>query len=277
MKTLIKIFTLKAAALILLASCAAAADYSGLAQGLAGEAKANGISRVALMPFTGAEGSENEARFAQEMTASGLAAQKDLEVMDQETMQAYAGSRDGWMNKLPSRARPQAFVRGAIFKSGEELTVMVKLVDARSGRVLSVKELKSMARFSEMPPVPDINWGAPVATAALPAEDFRDALNDGQPGCEGSFRSMSRINAAAVDLKARYWAHKMKEPGFALGSLSRNPGSEIRDPQVKQQFYELLTKYHSLQDLPALPSAQEKKLEQFMAREDSVVDRCGIK
>jgi hypothetical protein len=86
---------------------------------------------------------------------------------------------------------------------------------------------------------------------------------------------MGKINSAAVDLKARYWARKLKEPGFVPGSLTRNPGSEIRDRGVRQQFYELLTAYHERENAPPLAAAQKAKLEEFMGRESDVIDRCG--
>lgn len=260
------------------AAPAAAADYQGLAMNLARTAKSNGISRVLLGSFSAAAGAENEARYAQEKAAAGLASQRDLEVMDQETMQAYAGTRDGWLSKLPSKSRPQAFIKGSVFQSGEDVTLLVKLVDARSGRVLGTSELKSRARFSlaEVPAVPEMKWEEPVAMAPM-QDDLRDAPNEAPSACEASFKKMTRINEAAVDLKARYWARKMKQPGFTLGALSRNPGSEIRDPQVKQKFYDLLAGYYRGDEPPALNSAQEKKLEEFMAREDGVIDRCGSK
>lgn len=259
-------------ALAVLSAGASAADYKGMAVNMALAARSNGITRIALGSFSG---DTNEASFAQEKTAGSLAGEKDLEVLDQEALQASTGSKEGWLNRIPSKMRPQAFIKGSVFQNGEELTIMVKLVDARSGRVIKAVEMKSLARFTEIPPVPEINWGAPVALASM-AGDFRDAPSDNGFDCQGAFRDMNRLNEAAVDLKARYWANKMKGPGFAMGSLSRNPGSEIKDFQVKQKFYELLSKYHDQDEAPAVQRAQAEKLEAFMAKENSVIDRCGI-
>lgn len=274
-----KIIKIKTLALQLLAlltvSAAAAADYKSLAADLARTARVNGVSRVALGAFSAAPGAENEARYAEERTSGGLSSQRDLEVLDQAALEASAGSK-GWLAALPAKLRPQALVKGSVFQNGEDITLLVKLVDARSGRVLGSMELSSKARFSELPPVPDINWGAPVALGPM-QDDFRDAPADNGFDCAGALREMTRLNTAAVDLKARYWARKMKEPGFTMGSLNRNPGSEIRDFQVKNKFYELLTKYHEQDASPALPEAQSRKLEAFMEKEGTVIDRCGIK
>jgi hypothetical protein len=68
----------------------------------------------------------------------------------------------------------------------------------------------------------------------------------------------------------------MKEPGFAYGSLSRNPGSEIRDPEAKRKFYELLSMYYDKEAVPAIDAGNLKKLEAFMEKEGGVIDRCGM-
>ncbi|MCM2266630.1 MAG: hypothetical protein NDI60_02525 [Elusimicrobiales bacterium] len=276
MKTIFKTFTVQSLALAFFSAACFAADYNGLALGLAAAARENGISRVLLGSFSAAAGAESEAGYALEKTAAGLALQRDLTVMDQESLQAYTGSREGWLKQLPSKMRPQGFIKGAVFQDGDSVSVMIKLVDARSGRVLRAVELRSAARFNPAPQaeLPGLNWGDLPPVPEAP-KDLRDALNEGD-SCQASYRHMNRLNEAAVDLKARYWARKMKQPGFAAGSLSRNPGSEIRDSQVKQKFYELLSKYYGQEEVPALPEARQRQLEDFMDKEKSVIDRCGI-
>lgn len=255
---------------------AAASEFSRLAEGLAAAASQNGITRVAMDAFTPAGSSvEEEARFASEKTAAELASGPGLQVLDLATLQAAAGGKESWLSRLPGRTRPQAIVKGTVFKEGDRVTVIARLVEAATGRVLSSMEAESRARFSEVPPVPDMDWGGKPSVAPV-KDPFRDAPADNGFDCKAAFREMDRVNSGAVDLKARYWAGKMKEPGFVSGSLSRNPGSEIRDPQLKQQFYELLTKYFEAEKSPALPAGQTAKLEEFMGRESGVIDKCGI-
>lgn len=278
MNTITKIFTAAAlTALFSSGASAAGSDCGALANDLARAARSSGLTRLALGQFSAGGGAEEEARYASEEVAAGLAAQKDLQIIDQSALEALAGSKEGWLAKVPSRARPQAIIKGSVFLEGDEVTVMARLVDTSNGRVLAALQARGGARFTEVPPVPDVNWGAPVALAKLTPGDFRDAPSEGGIDCSSAFKDLNRINSQAADLKARYWARKMKEPGFAYGSLSRNPGSEIRDYQTRQKFYELLAKYHDDDRLPRLPEAQAKKLEAFMARESSVIDQCGSK
>lgn len=263
---------------LLLALCSAPAlsgEYAQLAGNLAGAAKANGITRIAMGAFSSSPGTEEEARFAAEKTASLLSDQVGLEILDQATLEANAGPKGNLLSRMPARLRPQAFIKGSVFRGEGDLTVMVKLVDAASGRVLGTMEIRSAARFTDLPPVPELNWDSPPMTAPM-HDNLRDSVADTAFDCKGAFREMTRINDGAVDLKARYWALKMKEKGFVFGSLTRNPGSEFRDPQVKQKFYELLAKYHEQDAAPAISEAQSKKLEDFMGREDAVIDKCGI-
>ncbi|MDA8243199.1 MAG: hypothetical protein M0025_03655 [Elusimicrobia bacterium] len=272
MSAIIKTLLLQACAAFALLPAAAAADYSDLAGRIAKAAAANGITRVALASFSALSAPSSEAEYARERTAAGLSSARELVVLDQEALEGYGGPK-AW-SKLPSRERPQAFVKGALFQAGEEVTLLVKLVDAASGRVLETGELRSFSRSGALPPVPDIDWNSPPATAKVDG-GFRDAPADDGFNCAAAFKQMGRINSAAVDLKARYWAAKMKEPGFVLGSLSRNPGSEIRDRGVREKFYALLADYHEKAGAPTLPEAQLKKLEEFMGRESDVIDRCG--
>ncbi|PJA12656.1 MAG: hypothetical protein COX65_08320 [Elusimicrobia bacterium CG_4_10_14_0_2_um_filter_56_8] len=262
--------------MLLCAAPAFSGEYRALADKLAEAANANGISRIAMGAFTASAGTEEEARFASEKTAGLLSSGKGLEILDQAMLEANANPKKGWLAGLPAKLRPQAFIKGSVFKGEGDLTVMVKLVDAASGRVIGTMEMKSSPRFMNLPPVPEINWDTPVVSAPM-LNDLRDAVADSAFDCKKAFREMTRVNAGAVDLKARYWAIKLKEKGFVHGSLTRNPGSELRDPQVKQKFYELLTKYHEQDSAPAIDRARMEKLEDFMGREDSVIDKCGIR
>lgn len=265
------------AALLSPAGAQGSGEYGRLAYGLAQAAIGHGMSRVAMGAFSSAGASaEEDARFASERTAAGLAEGTGIEFLDLAVLEAAAGGREGWLARLPAKTRPQALVKGTVFKEGEKITVIVRLVEASTGRVLASLQAVSRARFSELPPVPDMDWGS--APEVAPVQDpFRDAPADGGFNCSAAFREMDRVNAGAAELKARYWAAKMKERGFVMGSLTRNPGSEIRDPLLKQKFYDLLTRYYGEEGAPELSRDQSARLEEFMGRESGVIDRCGIK
>ncbi|MDD2805699.1 MAG: hypothetical protein PHV33_09100 [Elusimicrobiales bacterium] len=268
---------LLAAAVLFPALAQGSGEYGSLAAALVRAASSHGLERVAMGAFSPAGASaEEEARFATEKTAAGLAAGSGIQFLDLVVLEAAVGGREGWLARLPAKTRPQALIKGTVFKEGEKITVIARLVEASTGRVLASLQAVSGARFSEVPPVPDMDWGAAPEVAAV-KDPFRDAPSDGGFDCSGAFKEMDRVNAGAADIKARYWAAKMKEPGFVVGSLTRNPGSEIRDPQVKQKFYDLLSGYYAREEAPVISRGQTAKLEEFMGRESGVIDRCGIK
>lgn len=265
------------AVLALPGAASAASGYAGLAEKLAAAAEAGGITRVILGQFSAeGEGAAGEARFAEAKLSHALSSGRGLQVSDRSVLEMSAGGGAGWIKKLPGKARPQAVVSGAVFTEDGRVTVMARLVDAASGRVLVSAEMKAEPRFSALPAVPELDWGAPPSESAV-ADPFRDAPSDDGLDCQAAFRDMDRLNEKAVELKARYWAAKLKEPGFVSGSLTRNPGSEIRNPLLKSQFYDLLKRYYEQEEAPAVPSAQLKKLEEFMEKESGVIDRCGSK
>lgn len=264
------------AMLALCGTALGAADYAGMASRLAKAAEAGGVTRITVGQFSAeGEGAAGEARFAAEKLSSAFSKTGGLQVSDQSVLEMSAGSGAGWLKKLPAKVRPQAMLMGSVFVEGGRVTVMARLVETGSGRVLASDELTSSPRFSQIPPVPDLDWSAPPSAAVMP-DPFRDAPSDDGFDCQAAFRRMDALNVKAADMKARYWAAKMKEPGFLAGSLTRNPGSEIRDPQLRQKFYETLGEYYQ-NGAPELSAAQVKQLENFMQREGDVIDRCGLK
>ena len=119
-------------------------------------------------------------------------------------------------------------------------------------------------RFGDMEPpavpFPELpaEWGAPVAAA--PRLSFRDAVSDpGTGSCSDRRSAVNRLNAGLVDPKARYWAIKMRTPGFNRRALTKNPGSEIGNPEVKAMFYKLLAAYYK--DDRAVSLDQEERME----------------
>lgn len=255
---------------------ASAEDYSKLSAGIARAASASGVSCVSVGAFSAVPGAEEEARYAAEATYAGLAT-AGLRVLDQETLEAHVPDGGGWLTALPEKQRPQAILKGAIFRDEAGYKLMVRLVHTASGRVLGVGSLRAETISSEVPAVPKMDWNTPPLEAPVPS-DLRDApTGDPGPDCGKAFAQLGRINSKILDLKARYWAAKMRAPGFTYASLIRNPGSEIRDTGERQKFYQLLARYHDAKESPGIESHQSVKLEAFMNKEAEVINHCGLK
>ena len=120
---------------------------------------------------------------------------------------------------------------------------------------------------------PELDWAAPPVTAPAPS-DLRDAMAE-EDACSSALKRLRELNAKALDLKARYWAAKLKDPSFSLASLTRNPGSELQDRAARRGFYDLLAGYHAGGRAPLLTAGERQQLEAFMKRENEVLGRCG--
>lgn len=269
------------AALLMTASAAAEEiDYRHIAQQIASTARKAKMERVLLGKFDpGGFGQEEEAAYARAKILRWLSQEEGVEVVD------LAGAehlRSGVSGKTPQE-REAAFYRklkvkmvvsASVFGGLEDTEIMVRLQDPGTGRVLAAAEAKVEARFQKG----GLSLGqiTPVMPPDIPG-DLRDALSTPrEKACEERFRELAKFNEAMVETKARYWAAKLREPGFTYGGLTRNPGSEIKDRGLRSRFYDLLSKWHASGEEPALSSQETRKLETLMQRETKLIDECGI-
>ncbi len=246
-------------AAVLLPGTVGAGVYDDLAAGAARAAASAGARTVQVPPFSAGAGAADEARYAAEKTAAALGA-AGLTVLDPQP---------GGI----SAPRPQALLKGSVYPDGAGFIVTARLVETGSGRLLGAGEARVPARVTELPPVPELDWAAPPVTAPAPS-DLRDAMAE-EDACSSALKRLRELNAKALDLKARYWAAKLKDPSFSLASLTRNPGSELQDRAARRGFYDLLAGYHAGGRAPLLTAGERQQLEAFMKRENEVLGRCG--
>lgn len=67
----------------------------------------------------------------------------------------------------------------------------------------------------------------------------------------------------------------MKEPGFSIRGLTRNPGAEITDPETKAGFYKLLGMYYKLKTAAPPGPDELTPILDLIAEEKRVYDECG--
>ena len=289
-----------AAACALAASPAAcgAAGYKDLSARLLNCAENNAIRKIAVLEFSARGGAgRGDAEYAAEKIGLHLAGSRKtalieralLERILKETRLSSAAGGSGSKAELLSNILSlDAVVTGAVFPDGENLKVLARLIDLKTGRVLLAAE----ADAGRLPPaLPDGDFAGMEPPAVpfpeLPAEwsdlrpaasraEFRDALADNEKVSCGSRRRLAdRLNSELVDAKAQYWALRLKAPGFSRAGLKRNPGSEISDPEVKARFYRLLAGY--FERGAAAPADTEKMaaVSELIKMEKQVSDECG--
>lgn len=213
----------------------AAEDYRQLAAQLAEGARARGLTRLAVQEFSAGEGAT-----AREAKAAGLKLSEELFRLNE------AGVMDAaLLERLGERGRrwQQALLKGGLYADGDGRTLVLKLIDARTGRTL----LAAQARLDTGP--------------AIPA-DLRDAPAAPVPPCEARAARLQEAEAAAVELKARYWAARLRDPSYSPQGRETLPGAEYGDYSVRQEFYLRLNEHYE-SDAPVALSAAE--LERVLA------------
>ncbi|MDP2866548.1 MAG: hypothetical protein Q8O90_09910 [Elusimicrobiota bacterium] len=240
--------------------------YRALSMRIAKSAVENSIKKIAVLEFAakGGAGKSETAYVAEKMgvqlAGSKIVALIERALLEKVLKEAGLSSAAGASDKteiLRNILSLDAVVTGVVFADGDTLRVFARLIDVRTGRVLLAAEEEAGrqqpdplgGRFEdiELPDVsfPELPAGWNPFVAAAPRASFRDAVSDPVTGsCSGRRSVVNRLNAELVDLKARYWAIRMKTPGFDRRTLTRNPGSEIGDTEIKARFYKLLADYY---------------------------------
>jgi hypothetical protein len=152
----------------------------------------------------------------------------------------------------------------------DRVEINARLIDAETARVLSVAVGRVEKDWAE--PL----FGSPfiVPVPSLDAfEITNDAVASDEGSCASARRRASEIERSAVELKARYWAARLKSPGFDRRALTTNPGSEIEDPGVKADFYARLKRYY--QESPApVTDGELKTLSEGQGRIERIRELC---
>lgn len=264
----------------------AKAECKGFAAEVVAFAQANDINRISVLGFAGKDGVEkNETDYISERTAACLAGHKKPALIDRALIsKALKGTRlsspagaDGDKAKMIRDIFSlDAVVTGTVFAAGNKLKVLTKLIEVKTGRVLLAEQSESGRERAQFPEVPDLELEWDDTGWPLPPSDIRDAVSEpGQGSCADRKMRLAGLNSELADAKALYWAEKMKEPGFSVRGLKRNPGTEIADPEVKARFYRQLNAYYK-EDYSGPPDPDRTTaVLDLLAEEKLVYDECG--
>lgn len=224
-----------------------AGEYGRLAAGIARASGEQGFTRVAVAPFTAQnEAGRQKAALAGRQLAEALFGIPGLGVMDIAVLEKLKQRGARWA---------QVLVTGETFPSAGGMIVVVKTSEFGTGRVLARMQIEIKAE------------------PAHPG-DLRDAPG-GAVSCHERLRDFQRAHPAEVDLRARYWAARVREPDFSYGSLTAMPGGELLDYDSMQKFYELFNAYYE-GDAPVNLSIDETaRLKELKDKEAAILRGCG--
>ena len=129
----------------------------------------------------------------------------------------------------------------------------------------------SSAGWTQMP-APELS----AATFALSEEEMKDLRDSlAETRCKGAPKQADRLESQILDLKARYWALRLKK-GIHLEDVRHNLGSMITDPMLKQEFYDRLRKWFVQGDIPELNPHEVSQFVEADQEAFSLHQECGL-
>lgn len=262
-------------ALLGLAKPASADAYERLAGELSRSALDAGTRRVAVLPFQASGGGRVSGGLAiSERLVSRLVSQRGLEVVERTLLDGVykeleLGSR-GVVDASQARQMGrvlgvQAIVTGSFFNVGAgTLEVHARLIDAENARILGASSVRVKQEWQEEGMSLGSGWTWDIQPPRL--EDFPvvrllpDPFKD-ETDCSGWEGRVDGLQASTLELRARYWAGRLREPGFRVSDLRRNPGSDIRSLSARQGFYKRVKELYDAGYRDALASRDNEQLE----------------
>lgn len=244
-----------------------------------------------MLPFAWDNSSDSDGRQEASLLTSALVQAGGVEVIERESLDKIlaeqkllatgAVGQKEFAKTVGQIIAVDALIQGKIFLVDKATELHIRMLEVASGRILYAghraipgrgMNLKRMMDF--MAPVPEFGVTAPV----LPDISVGEAQKPPAPANDNCGRQeMSRDNLerSIVDLKARFWAGRMLEPGFSSAGLVRNPGSEIANDEVRRQFYERLNYWHGLGYAPELSAEEWKTMQQAEDRLKQMEAACA--
>jgi TolB-like protein len=283
MKILMTVLMLAAAA-----QAAQAGGYRVMARELAAEARRAGVTRVAVMPFEPADGgSPRDGWNISEKLVTQLVRTGKVQALERSMLRALmseqrlgqTGALDpATLKRIGRVLSADGIVTGSFTTIGREVVVNARLINTETGVIVAASERKAERDWFDLPnlfvPAPEFTVPAPeIVEEGEGAFAMRDALTD--EGCDEAAARVDRLENDILDLKARYWALRLKK-GLQLSSLKTNPGSTISDPELKQQFYDRMNAWYGQAVVPALSAAETKRFVAVDSQAYSLHKRCRL-
>lgn len=255
------------------------------------------VRNIAVVGFSRrAKASREESEYVSEKLLSCLVASGKVTLLErgqldkvlEERRLAESGLADEPAGEKKRMGASDAIIAGTIFGTPEKLNIIAKMIDPVTGRVLHTVEAETDRLWQVLSDSRGFEFEMPdIETLALMFReqeikpefvDWRDApasLNTAT--CNSRRERLAKLQAPALEAKAKYWALRMKQPDYRPEKLQRNPGAEIIDKDARQAFYGLLERLHALAEPPQLSGEEVTLIVTLAAEEKKVEDDCGLR
>ena len=274
-------------AVMLAAAVETQADgFKSIARDLASQAKKAGVSRVVVMPFEAADGgSPRDGWNISEKILTQLVRTGKVQTLERTMLKALmeehqlgrTGALDSLtLRKLGKMLSAEGIIVGSFVGLGREVEINARLINTETGVIIAASQRRADRDWFEQ----SVFVPAPVFTVEAPTIltegeiALRDSVAD-DGNCDGAASTVDSLEREILDLKARYWAYRLKN-GLDLKTLKVNPGSTISDPELKRTFYVKMKAWYALERVPALSAFETKRFAALDGQAYSLVQKCGI-
>jgi TolB-like protein len=270
-----------ALALSLAGATARAGDFDKLASLLTRAAKAHGRARIAILPFQviGGKGSTS-GRIVSERLVGPMLSGGEVEVVERAMLESvmseqrlqFSGVVDARsVKEIGKILNVDAMITGTVIAlKDDRVEVNARLIDAESAKVLFAGSTKVDQDWNESL-FDDASWGG-SAWPAVPNFDLAATASAADFECMDAPEKVDRLERSVTDLKARFWAAKLRA-GLDGARLTKNPGSEIRNPEIRAEFYKSLRVQSSAAG-PDLTDAELSRLKDALQSIEKLNQSC---
>ncbi len=246
--------------------------YRFLARHMASASAGRSLRRIAVMPLTSESGKKTRASsIVTERLTSEIASARGVEVVErsrldavlkEQSMHAQGVADSGTVRRIGAVLGADAVVTGSVIElDNRTVEVNARLVDAQDGSIVKAVTRKISKDWTD--------------DRAPSWDSFDDSMNIDveldapEPLLPEGFMAVSpceRLNAEearavrmAVELEARNTAMQLKTGRLRPRELTRNPGSDIKDPELRRFFYARIKAwYYSDSGITPLTSSEEE-------------------
>ncbi|MFA6029682.1 MAG: FlgO family outer membrane protein [Elusimicrobiota bacterium] len=263
------------AAFLLLHSAAWAGGFKSLAKELSRAAQDSGIARVAVLAFEPADSSSpKDGRPIAEKLTTQLVRAGGVQTVERALIGKLLGEQRlgktglidrRMLKKLGAIFSVDGIVTGSFVTSGSRIVVNARLIDVESGLIIAACERDAPREWTDGPapalvPAPesmeDPLWDDPRIFTDKDGV-FRDSL--AEEDCALAAGRADRMESAVLDLKARYWALRLRG-GSSLSGAWPFPGANISDLELRQTLYDRMRDWYAQSRIPALSPGELRRL-----------------
>lgn len=223
--------------------------YRYVSKSLTGTAVETSRRRIAVMPLYSETGKKTRSSaIVTERLTSEIASDPGVEVIErsrldqilnEQNIQARGLIDQVTVRKIGNILGADALVTGSVIElDGKNVEVNARLVDTQDGRILKAVNKKIAKDWQDDRAS---SWGDFDIDLKMDVD-----LDAPEPLLPGGFLNTScgrlsqdDVGAAhmGAELQARQVAHELKTGKLSLKDLTKNPGSEIKDAELKRFYY----------------------------------------